>query len=51
MSSAYVRATYMKDSCLCHRCGIDDYSHLSPEIIGIFTRFCLIVEVENTKET
>ena len=51
MSSAYVRATYMKNSCLCHRCAIEDYSHLSPEIIGIFTRFCLMVEVENTKDT
>ena len=51
MSSAYIRATYMKDSCLCHRCAIDDYSQLSPEIIGIFTRFCLMVEVENAKET
>ena len=51
MSSAYVCATCMKDSCLCHRCAVDAYSHLSPEIIGIFTRFGLMVEVENTKET
>ena len=51
MPSAYVSATHMKDSCLCHRCAIDDYSHSSPEIFVIFTRFCLMVEAENTKET
>ena len=32
-------------------CAIADYSHLSPEIVRIYTGVHLLVQVENTKET
>ena len=33
-----------------HRCAVADYSHLSPEIVGICTRVHPPVPVENIKE-
>ena len=50
--------TYREDSSLqqyltassSHRYTIANYSHLFPEIVGICTRICLRVPIENIKE-